>query len=179
MFFTTYMYGIMITWRCSMYEMPRWWSTRIETCRQTCKVTYKNKIKSVHLLATKFTSIKSHYYTVFLSHMYDINSLILIFRVFWFCVPIFADFCQVLTANENQIHSLFALCCRCFSASLRSQFAIHWHHSSMMFRRLTQFTYHTKEKLHNFGHLCMNILCWITIITDFSARNKVQQHFEL
>jgi hypothetical protein len=27
---------------------------RIETCRQTCKVTYKNKM---HLLATKFTSI--------------------------------------------------------------------------------------------------------------------------
>jgi hypothetical protein len=24
---------------------------------QTCKVTYKNKIKSVHLLATKFTTI--------------------------------------------------------------------------------------------------------------------------
>jgi hypothetical protein len=40
-----------------MYEIPRWWSTRIETCRKTCKVTYKNKIKSVHLLATKFTSI--------------------------------------------------------------------------------------------------------------------------
>jgi hypothetical protein len=28
---------------------------------QTCKVTYKNKIKSVHLLATKFTIItKTH-----------------------------------------------------------------------------------------------------------------------
>jgi hypothetical protein len=40
-----------------MYKMPRWWSTRIETCRQTCKVTYNNKIKCVHLLAIKFTSI--------------------------------------------------------------------------------------------------------------------------
>jgi hypothetical protein len=36
---------------------PRWWPTRIETCRQTCKVAYKNKIKGVHLLATKFTII--------------------------------------------------------------------------------------------------------------------------
>jgi hypothetical protein len=33
--------------------MPRWWSTRIETCRRDCKVTYESRVRDVHLLAIK------------------------------------------------------------------------------------------------------------------------------
>lgn len=88
-------------------------------------------------------------------HFIIISCIYVTTYLYWFCGAVIFSSCfnqlivmfyRVVTRNDHAICSIFGIiCCRSFAAFLLSQFAIHWHHSSMMFRLLTSYTYHAKD----------------------------------